>query len=164
MSNARNIDLFGSDMSIFEHSTANEKWNEIDESTSTSKMIHSRSMMSLSKIPDSLHGGTLQNRNKSNRYSELIGSKSSSDENKYDTINSKKFPSKMRSSATTGNIRQLANQQQSMTKQLIIQQTTITKNCISNPCAFMHINSLKDGDQRIKLIVENCDNTDKKFQ
>ena len=32
--------------------------------------------------------------------------------------------------------------------------TTITKHCISNPCAFQHINSLKDNDQHVKLLIE----------
>lgn len=32
--------------------------------------------------------------------------------------------------------------------------TTITKHCISNPCAFQHINSLKDNDQHVKMLID----------
>lgn len=44
-------------------------------------------------------------------------------------------------------------QQRSSSKQLT-STTTITKHCISNPCAFQHINSLKDNDQHVKMLID----------
>jgi hypothetical protein len=41
---------------------------------------------------------------------------------------------------------------------------TITKNCISSPCAFQHVNSLKcNNDQHIKLLIENFSVSEKKL-
>ena len=160
--NPRNADLFGGGGDT--NANINQR---LCESEMNSKMNHSRSMMSLSRIPDTATHGALYTNNKiikSNRYSELIKSSKCLEDHE---SNNKKT-TKMKTSATMGNIRHTnasVNTSSSSTNSIpLMQQTTITKNCISNPCAFMHINSLKDGDQRVKLIVENCDNTDKKFQ
>jgi hypothetical protein len=41
---------------------------------------------------------------------------------------------------------------------------TITKSCISSPCAFQHVNSLKsNNDQHIKLLIENFSVSEKKL-
>ena len=163
--NPRNVDLFGNTQGLHEIERIESNVN----SNNTIKMNHSRSMMSLSMNNGTIHSSNNFNTNKinkSNRYSEFIKSSKCLDDN--DLMNSNKKLSKMKTSATTGNLKQLANGASTTTTTTtsipLMQQMTITKNCISNPCAFLHINSLKDGDQRVKLIVENCDNTDKKFQ
>jgi hypothetical protein len=41
---------------------------------------------------------------------------------------------------------------------------TITKSCISSPCAFQHVNSLKsNNDQHIKLLIDNFNVSEKKL-
>ena len=125
-------------------------------------MNQSRSMMSLSKINEtttSQHNGTLQ-KNKGNRFSVLVNSNNLKCFDDNSLVNKKISKSKMKTSVTTGNLRLLSGQPTVP----ITQQTTITKNCISNPCAFLHVNTLKDCEHRVKLIVQNCENIDKKFQ
>lgn len=149
--NTRNFDIFGSNNSLFNDSELSQV-----NTNANSRMNQSRSMMSLSKIPDST-SSNLHLRN--NRYSEYLDESVLLSKNNFLRPAQQKQKSnnmKMKSSATTGNLKNL---QSSFT----VQHMTITKNCISNPCAFLHINSLKDGDQRVKLIVENCENTDRKL-
>lgn len=124
---ARNKDLFGE---------LDENEEEMNENR---KKNQSRSMMSLSRIPES-------NRNKKNRYSAMITSESS-----YGVL--LESLSKSKSSKSINKLKEPPVQ---------IQQTVITKHCISSPCAFTHINSIKDGDhQRVKFILDACNSTDK---
>jgi hypothetical protein len=76
-----------------------------------------------------------------NRYSDLI--------DQSNNYNNSKFYKLASGSLTTGNLshNQLREQE--------IKIMAITKNCISNPCAFQHISSLKDDDQQIRFLIEN---------
>lgn len=100
------------------------------------KVNQSQSMLTLSKTSDSLNRYTMARCGNEN---ENLNSKSS----KFYKLNS--------GSLTTGNLNQHLND-------LEIRITGITKNCISNPCAFQHISTLKNDDQRIRLLIENNKN------
>ena len=137
---ARNADLFG-------------ELDESEEVEANSKRNQSRSMMSLSRIPESKTNTSLASmsangskRNKKNRYSAMITSESG-----YGVL--LESLSKSKSSKSINKLKEPPVQ---------IQQTVITKHCISSPCAFTHINSIKDGDhQRVRFILDTCNSTDK---
>ena len=99
--------------------------NKMNQSNDALKKSQSRSMLSLSKISGN------KNTNRKNRYSEVIG-------DEVDFVNSKQ---NLKANSTHLNEE--------------VKVTGITKHCISNPCAFQHINSLKDNDQRVRLILDN---------
>lgn len=130
---------------------------------------NSRSMMSLSRIHESVT--TPSGRNKSskpnpnkklNRYSEMITSdtnfsliSSSNPPNVYMDSEERIEQQSAIDSALANEIQTTksrpASNADNKRKQMT---TTITKHCISNPCAFQHINSLKDNDQHVKLLID----------
>ncbi len=100
----------------------------------------------------------------SKRYSAYVGTEASVHLNALIDNNRLHEPKRglIKSSATTGNIKQLdasfnlgnpivASRQKPTP---VVQHTTITKSCISNPCAFQHINSLKETDHKVRILIK----------
>jgi hypothetical protein len=125
----------------------------------------SRSMMSLrrmSQSKDNLNYSTCsdmqQQMKKFNRYSELITTQTSFSNSCSSSSSSSSSPpplpppmvleEKVTKSVVRNRQKAAAGSGGEQTT------TTITKHCISNPCAFQHINSLKDNDQHVKLLIE----------
>jgi hypothetical protein len=103
------------------------------------KKNQSQSMLSLAKSESCTSPQIVKN-----RYSGLI-----------DCNTNNKFYKLASGSLTTGNINQHLKQLHS---EQVIRITGITKNCISNPCAFQHIATLKNDDKRIRYLIENNNN------
>lgn len=107
---------------------------------------HSQSLLSLTKLNQ--NGPKISNQKKSNRHSELISSSVNF------TPDSLSGCNRMKSSQTWDSLKHLdAGSGKNDPKKDRVRVTGITKSCISNPCAFQHINSIKDGDQRLKMFV-----------
>lgn len=128
-----------------------------------SSKSHSQSLLSLSKMPAFSKPSSVSSNQKSKRYSEII------DSNVQFNVNVPSSSSGIKSSQTWANLRELGsshgfarssrpdlNSEATKTEQAQprVRITGITKNCISSPCAFQHINSIKDGDQRVKMLLD----------
>ena len=112
---------------------------------------HSQSLLSLTKLNQTAKGGNVSRKN-SKRYSECIESEAVSFLSK--PVNS---GGRMKSSLTMDNLKigsSIGGKLDKMSSCDRVRITGITKNCISNPCAFQHINSIKDGDKRAKAFVD----------
>ncbi len=111
---------------------------------------HSQSLLSLTKLNQTTKGGNV-NRKSSKRYSECIEIEAMSFSSRL--VNTS---GRMKSSQTMDNLK-ISSSTNKLDKTSgcdRVRITGITKNCISNPCAFQHINSIKDGDKRAKAFVE----------
>lgn len=124
-----------------------------------SSKSHSQSLLALSKIPAFSKSTSISSNQKSKRYSEVIDSNvqfnipSQGIKSSQTWANLKEFGSShgfARSSRPDLNSEATKVEQ----AQPRVRITGITKNCISSPCAFQHINSIKDGDQRVKMLLD----------
>ena len=128
------------------------------DNSSNSKKSQSRSMLSLNRIPDSPATSSVNN-----RYSQYIESP-----NPYESTTDLVATGRLKSSITVDNIKsqqEFANlnkkkqEKHSIPRPATTIITGITKNCISSPCAFQHINSLKDNDQHVKYLLVTGQNS-----
>ena len=107
---------------------------------------HSRSLLTLTKLPSN----SKMSNKKTNRYSNVI-------EGDLHDMPYYLSECKMRSSQTCDNLIKYTSNQSTpnpdANNKERVRITGITKSCISNPCAFQHINSIKDDDHRVKLFI-----------
>ncbi len=111
---------------------------------------HSQSLLSLTKLGQTPKNANVK-KNNSKRYSECFESDTKSFLSK--PLNA---DNQIKSSQTMDNIKigSSSSKLDKINNCARVRITGITKNCISNPCAFQHINSIKDGDRRTKEFLE----------
>jgi hypothetical protein len=170
--NHRFSDLFIDDSNLMINTNNIKNYESID--CKNSKTNKSKSMMSLNLTSDTTNNVIIRKsnnknvNNRSKRYSDYITMDTKFDANRIPV---------MKHSLTIDNIKQMGNKSSSLNssssnnstlfmkgssnstnENQSIQQTTITKNCISNPCAFQHINHISDSDQRVRFLIKSGGN------
>jgi hypothetical protein len=155
VSNPRNSCLFDAQQHAGLDRTKNYQSSKFELLTNNSKKAQSRSMQSLNHL-----NGTILPTN--NRLSNYINTNSVNYQemmiikNDNNDKSRTKNKSKMKQSSTVDDIKHfnILHQNDNLKSQPVTIITGITKSCISNPCAFQHINSFKNGDERVKMLLK----------